>query len=355
MWVPMYKTHIEIHRIVSGGQTGADRAGLDWAIRAQIPHGGWCPQGRRAEDGSIPPHYRLTETPKRDYAQRTAWNVRDSDGTAIFSCSGSLSGGSALTQSIAQDLGRPVLHVHTGLGLENAGIRLQDFVQQHAIQILNIAGPRQSHEPDVVGFVEMALSLAFVDCTKVPPSIRLSAYLRLGRLASAEHLMQVAHAVPETQDLDAIQENLKCQAATEQALGNRRQSTRIQRRILALKVFREHGLDQERLIQPVDLPEGYAGKILLLSLKGPGSEGTTCLRSGDLWHREILADTEEEIADLGFDLTDVSPVGGAWVRFDESQVITLYGSSQEFGECDKQCAAQLIAGVYPHHRVQIKA
>ena len=72
-------------RIVSGGQTGADRAALDWAIARRIPHGGWCPQGRKAEDGVIEAKYHLTETPSADYIQRTEWNVRDSNGTVVFS------------------------------------------------------------------------------------------------------------------------------------------------------------------------------------------------------------------------------------------------------------------------------
>jgi hypothetical protein len=350
--MPNEKT--SIHKIVSGGQTGADRAGLDWAIGAQIPHGGWCPKGRRAEDGIIPARCQLAETPVRDYSQRTAWNVRDSDGTVIFSCSPSLSGGSALTQQIAKDLSRPMIHVHAGLGIENAGRKLQDFVQQHGIKILNIAGPRASHEPDVAAFVEQVLSLAFADCTTVPAPARLLAYLRLGRLESAQQLMQQAHVVPKPQDLDAILRNLQGRAATEQAQGNIRQAKRIRRRILALNVFREHGLDQERLIRPVDLPEGYAGKIVLLGLHSASAEGMICLRSGDLWHREILRDAEEEIADLGFDRTSVSPVGGAWVRFNENRVITLYGSSEDYGECDKQRAAQLIAGVYLGYSIYTK-
>ena len=73
-----------IQQIVSGGQTGVDRAALDAAIVYGIPVGGWCPQGRRAEDGIIDPRYRLTQTPLAEYAQRTAWNVRDSDGTLVL-------------------------------------------------------------------------------------------------------------------------------------------------------------------------------------------------------------------------------------------------------------------------------
>src|SRR5215469_17702424 len=84
--------------IISGGQTGADRAVLDWAIDRGIPHGGWCPRGRRAEDAPLESRYGLKETPSEDYAQRTKWNVRDSDGTVIFSLKPQLIGGSELTR-----------------------------------------------------------------------------------------------------------------------------------------------------------------------------------------------------------------------------------------------------------------
>ena len=128
------------------------------------------------------------------------------------------------------------------------------------------------------------------DCPTLPMPAQVLACLCLGYLESAQHLLQQAHVAPEPQDLDAILQDLESQAATEQAQENPRQANRIHRRLLALNVFREHGLDQERLIQAVDLPEGYAGKILLIDLHGTCSEGGTCLRSGDLWHREILHD-----------------------------------------------------------------
>ena len=72
-----------IHKIVSGGQTGVDRAAPDWAIAHGIEHGGWCPAGRRAQDGEIPDMYSLQQTPGRNYRQRARWNVRDSDATLI--------------------------------------------------------------------------------------------------------------------------------------------------------------------------------------------------------------------------------------------------------------------------------
>src|SRR5690242_13207886 len=96
-------------KIVSGGQAGADRAALDWAIAHKVPHGGWCPKGRKAEDGPIAAHYRLRETSEVYYAQRTKWNVRDSDGTVIFTISKRLLAGSHLTSACARVLGKPWL------------------------------------------------------------------------------------------------------------------------------------------------------------------------------------------------------------------------------------------------------
>ena len=96
-------------KIISGGQTGADRAALDFAIKHRVPHGGWCPAGRLAEDGPIASRYQLNETPSLDPAQRTEWNVRDSDATVIFSLTPILHGGTKLTEEFAHVYGKPVL------------------------------------------------------------------------------------------------------------------------------------------------------------------------------------------------------------------------------------------------------
>ena len=88
-------------KIVSGGQTGADRAGLDWALAHNVECGGWCPKGRKAEDGPINPEYPLKETPSDSYIQRTEWNVRDSDATILFSIEPTLTGGSLRTMEFA--------------------------------------------------------------------------------------------------------------------------------------------------------------------------------------------------------------------------------------------------------------
>ncbi len=98
-------------RIVSGGQTGADRAALDWAIERGIPHGDWCPKGRLFEDGLIAPRYQLQETPGGNYPQRTEGNARDSDGTVVFSIEAVLSDGSKKTVSLAHKRGKPVLYI----------------------------------------------------------------------------------------------------------------------------------------------------------------------------------------------------------------------------------------------------
>ena len=94
-------------KLISGAQTGADRAALDWAIFRDIPHGGWCPKGRKAEDGKIPAQYQLTETPSASYLQRTEWNVRDSDGTVIFTVAAELAGGLKRTADFARKHGMP--------------------------------------------------------------------------------------------------------------------------------------------------------------------------------------------------------------------------------------------------------
>src|SRR2546428_7239726 len=99
-----------IEKIISGGQTGADRAALDFAIARGIPHGGWCPRGRLAEDGVISDRYQLTETPSANSAQRTEGNVRDSDGTVIFSIGPKLTGGSKQTAEFARQHRKPCLH-----------------------------------------------------------------------------------------------------------------------------------------------------------------------------------------------------------------------------------------------------
>jgi hypothetical protein len=149
----------QIPKIVSGGQTGVDRAALDWALSRGIECGGWCPKARRAEDGPIPSKYPLIETPSANYVQRTEWNVRDTGGTVIISIARILSGGSKKTVEFAKKHSKPCLHIHSGV--KDAGKRLREFVSENEIKTLNVAGPRASKEPGVANFVREILEEAF--------------------------------------------------------------------------------------------------------------------------------------------------------------------------------------------------
>ena len=135
-----------IKKIISGGQTGVDRAALDLAADLGLESGGWCPRGRRAEDGIIPDHYPLTETPGRDYEQRTEWNVRDSEGTLILT-TGKPEGGTQLTIETAQRLEKPFYVVDLLAPRNLPG--LQYWVEYEKIHTLNVAGPRESRVPGV--------------------------------------------------------------------------------------------------------------------------------------------------------------------------------------------------------------
>ena len=135
-----------LRRVVSGGQTGVDRAALDVAIALGIPHGGWCPRGRRAEDGSVPSRYALVEHSSADYAARTEANVADGDATLIIA-RGALSGGTALTRDVARRVGKPCLVVD--LSARPDPIAVREWLATHAVGVLNVAGPRESQRPGI--------------------------------------------------------------------------------------------------------------------------------------------------------------------------------------------------------------
>ncbi len=135
-----------IRRVVSGGQTGVDRAALDVALALGYACGGWCPRGRRAEDGPIPCSYPLRETPSEDYAQRTEWNVRDSDGTLVLS-HGRPSGGTAFTIATVRRLKKALLVLD--LRQEPDAARVGRWLAQRRIATLNVAGPRESQRPGI--------------------------------------------------------------------------------------------------------------------------------------------------------------------------------------------------------------
>ena len=135
-----------VETIISGGQTGVDRAALDTAIQLGIPHAGWCPAGRLAEDGVLTDTYRLKETPTSDYLQRTKWNVRDSDATLIIN-TGELEGGTAATYRYVRALNRPCLVIDP---LQPPATRqFRTWLNNNGIRRLNIAGPRESKQPGI--------------------------------------------------------------------------------------------------------------------------------------------------------------------------------------------------------------
>ena len=134
-------------KIVSGGQTGVDRAALDAALACGLPIGGWCPAGRRAEDGTVPSRYPLVETTSVKYPQRTTWNVRDSDATLILTLR-ELDSGSRLTAEVAHRLGKPCLVASLNSYPDTIDmLELLPWTVDEAV--LNIAGPRESRCPGI--------------------------------------------------------------------------------------------------------------------------------------------------------------------------------------------------------------
>jgi hypothetical protein len=146
-------------KIISGGQTGVDRAALDVAQDFGILAGGWCPRGRRAEDGTIPPEYPLVETESESYLVRTEWNVRDSDGTLVLA-RGHVQGGTAATVQWAKQVAKPCLVLDPTEPQGEAAF--QEWIVANGVRVLNIAGPRESEDPGLyaqaTGFLRRALA-----------------------------------------------------------------------------------------------------------------------------------------------------------------------------------------------------
>ena len=133
-------------KIVTGGQTGVDRAALDAALESGVKAGGWCPEGRVAEDGIIPDRYPLLGLSRAGYRQRTRRNVIDSDGTAIIYF-GHPEGGTEQTIAYCIKERKPYLLIDAEeVSIERAAGRIERFVASHSIAVLNVAGPRASGE-----------------------------------------------------------------------------------------------------------------------------------------------------------------------------------------------------------------
>ena len=134
-----------IQKIITGGQTGVDRAALDTVIELGIDHGGFCPRERRAEDGIIPGKYKLTELESADYLCRTRENVRQSDGTLVLVLS-ELTGGTAQTIEFCESENKPLLKLHLG-NTRDCKNEFYSWIAKNKISILNVAGPRGSEGP----------------------------------------------------------------------------------------------------------------------------------------------------------------------------------------------------------------
>ena len=156
-----------VHKIISGGQTGADQGALDAAIKLGIPHGGWIPKGRLTESGPLPEKYQLKEMPTASYPKRTARNVMDSDGTLIIS-NGELTGGSKYTRTVANKNHKPFLHINLSKApAVRAASDILDWVNENKIQVLNVAGPRASKDPSIYEQVKgIILSLYYLSFVK---------------------------------------------------------------------------------------------------------------------------------------------------------------------------------------------
>ena len=155
------KDYLDSLVLVTGGQTGIDRATLDFCLENRRPCGGWCPEGRMAEDGPLSLIYPVKELPGADYDQRTSANVRDSDATVIF-FAGALHGGTLKSyESVKKDV-KPVLLLDmTLLDTGGAQSHLADFIERYRPGILNVSGPRESEWPAGYDYCFEVLHMVF--------------------------------------------------------------------------------------------------------------------------------------------------------------------------------------------------
>lgn len=150
-----------IKKIISGGQTGADQAALDTALKLDIPHGGWIPKGRKTEGGRLHDKYQLQEMPTSSYPKRTVQNIIDSDGTLIIS-NGELTDGSAYTREMALAHQKPWLHIDLNhISKFDAAMKTSEWLLKNRIEIVNVAGPRSSKDPGIYQAVKDVLESAY--------------------------------------------------------------------------------------------------------------------------------------------------------------------------------------------------
>ena len=156
-------------KIISGGQTGADRGALEAAIQTGVPHGGHCPKGRLSEDGGVPMRYNLTETKSADYPERTRLNVLNSDGTVVICLKAKLGRGTELTVEICQELGKPYLVLASAESPAEKAAKVRDFVEKHGIKVLNVAGSRESKQPGLFRHTREAIQMVLASSDVAAP------------------------------------------------------------------------------------------------------------------------------------------------------------------------------------------
>ncbi len=151
-------------KIISGGQTGADQGGLDFALKHGWACGGWCPPGRQCETGRIPDHYPVREVETGDYDERTRRNLKDADATLVITQHGFMEEGTALTLAWCEEYGRPVFHLDIsrwGLVSPEDLAELSAWFGSHRIEVLNVAGNRESNSPGIQAFTLNLLEKLF--------------------------------------------------------------------------------------------------------------------------------------------------------------------------------------------------
>jgi hypothetical protein len=155
-------------KIISGGQTGVDRAALDVALKHGVECGGWCPAGRMDEFGRIPDRYPVHELEAGGFTERTLQNVKDSDGTVVI-YPGKLYGGTEQTVTFCKELRRPHELIDASkLATEDAAGLITEFVRDNKVSVLNVAGPRQSEWPEGYDYGSRALK-SFLTCCSPRP------------------------------------------------------------------------------------------------------------------------------------------------------------------------------------------
>ncbi len=185
-----------------------------------------------------------------------------------------------------------------------------------------------------------------------PEAGRLLAVLAEGEMGEALRMLPNKRIALDRAALDGVLEDLFRQRKRAGDAGDHVSARRLGHWIRSLTCFRDHGADPAWLLPPVALPEGCRGKILLVRVTGLVGEARTLLRSGDAWHREILRNLALELADLGLGAARADPLGGAWIRCDPDGALVLWGTSEAFGRCDRDLAADLLRRAFPERTVR---